>query len=131
VDVEWFVNDGEPGQVSGDQGDHKIGVSGGLFNGATGVPHGGRELGGCNLGEVGIKGASITVAWPSGGCGKQDATSNDHNMLAEMSWYTNGYSGNWWAYVRSPVAHAADKHNFRFTTNIEIPGDSTGAGYDA
>jgi hypothetical protein len=105
--------------------------SGELFNGAANVPHGGSPLKACTQGSVGIQGGGITRAWPNGGCALQDSSNYDHNMVGEMSWYTNGYPGDWWVYARSPVAHAADKANFRFTSASTRPGDAANSGYDS
>jgi hypothetical protein len=76
--------------------------SGELFNGAAGVPHGGSPIGACQRKDTPLSGADITRAWPDGGCSLRDTNNYDHNMVAEMSWYTNGYTGNWWVYARSP-----------------------------
>lgn len=102
---------------------------GSLSNGAVGVANGGSVKSYCNEGRLGIQGAGISRSWPNGGCTLYDSTSYNHNMVAEMSWFTNGYEGRWYIFTRSPVSHANDKANFRFTSADALPGNPTGSGW--
>lgn len=106
--------------------------SGALYNGAPGYDNGGTLKHSCTIESTGSHPANTQVYSPSSWCTLGDSTSYDHNMLAEMPSSVSGYSGYWWLYTRSVVAHTSTLgHAYIFDAVNKLPGDPWAKGYDA
>lgn len=104
---------------------------GALYNGAHHAKDGGKLILSCSPNVRGAAAAEKLVSYPKG-CKLYDKGKNyDHNMVVETAWELPQYSGYWYCYFRSPVAHAENKETYRFGKASDLPQDFQKVGHDA
>ncbi|MDT0264540.1 hypothetical protein [Jatrophihabitans lederbergiae] len=94
--------------------------SGDLANGGVGRPtDGGSVISQCApvVGHPQL--ANTLISWTPNGCRLYDNNNADHNMAIETGWELPGYSGYWYVYARSPVAHGP--YTYRFPLQVLYP----------
>ena len=105
--------------------------SGDLLNaapGATGTAVGGKYA----QYIVGNATAYVPRTWDPNGYKSYDNTMYDHSQVDQFSWSLAGYSGYWYAYIKSISAHTTVLGSpaiYRFRAVTGLPANAYGGGY--
>jgi hypothetical protein len=103
-------------------------ITGDLINAAPGAV--GQEVPGAwNLYNAGNVPAYTNIAWNPNGYKSYDNHNWDHSQVHQWSWNYPGYSGYWYAYVKSICSHTTNKAIYRFDAASQEPANPWGSGY--
>ncbi|MGQ0837853.1 hypothetical protein [Actinokineospora sp.] len=118
----------KPVQYKNTRSTTEVVFTGDLINsapGATGNPVPGKW----SIYNAGSVPGGLTRSWSPNGYKSYDNTMWDHSQVHQWSWKTSGYSGYWYAYIKSICTRTSDKVTYRFYSVNQLPANAYGAGW--
>ncbi|HVK21968.1 MAG TPA: hypothetical protein VM677_11465 [Actinokineospora sp.] len=120
----------KPVQYKNSRATTNVILTGDLINAAPGAT-GSQVPGKFSLYQAGNIPPGLTRSWAPNGYKSYDNTMWDHSQVHQWSWNTSGYSGYWYAYIKSISTHTPDKVTYRFYSVNQLPANAYGAGWRA